>query len=239
MNLAIFDIDGTLTNTNHIDAQCYVRAVHIEFAIDVTGLNWADYTFVTDIGITDQMFQERFGRRPTEEEIARLQRRLVALLEEAFRATPDAFAEIPGANAALAWLRQHPDWTIAIATGCWQASAHLKLRSARIPTDDLPAAFCEDGHAREEVVRTAHARALVRNGVDVFQRVVSIGDGIWDVTTAKRLALPFVGICAEGGRSLCHRGATHVMRDLTDVKALLRCLEEAEVPGDGSSERVT
>jgi beta-phosphoglucomutase-like phosphatase (HAD superfamily) len=116
MNLAIFDIDGTLTNTNVIDAQCYVRAVHAEFAIDATGLNWADYTFVTDIGITNQMFQERFGRQPSDDEITRLQRRLVDFLEEAFATTPDAFEEIAGANAALTWLRRHPDWEVAIAT---------------------------------------------------------------------------------------------------------------------------
>ncbi len=231
MNLAIFDIDGTLTNTNHIDAQCYVRAVHAEFQVDVTGLNWADYTFVTDIGITSQMFQGRFGRDPSDEEIARLQRRLVAFLEEAFAATPDAFAEIAGATAALAWLRQHPDWTIAIATGCWRASAQMKLRSAGIATTDIPAAFCEDGHSREEVVQTAHSRALTQTRLEAFDRVVSIGDGIWDITTAKRLALPFVGIGADDGSALQRRGATHVIRDLSDLSLLLRCLEEAGIPG--------
>jgi phosphoglycolate phosphatase-like HAD superfamily hydrolase len=233
MNLAIFDIDGTLTNTNAIDAQCYVRAVHAEFGIDVTGLDWADYTFVTDIGITDQMFQERLGRRPTADEIARLQRRLVTFLEEAVAAAPDAFAEIPGAGAALAWLRRHPDWAVAIATGCWQVSARLKLRSAGISAEDLPSAFCEDGHSREDVVRTAHARALAQHGAEGFERVVSIGDGIWDLTTARRLSLPFVGVCAHGDGSLHRGGATHVMRDLSDVDELLRCLQDADVPGDG------
>jgi len=234
MNLAIFDIDGTLTNTNVIDAQCYVRAVEAEFGIDATGLNWADYTYVTDIGITNQMFQERFGRLPAADEVARLRRRLVDLLEQAFGTTPHAFTEIAGANAALDWLRGQPGWVVAIATGCWQASARMKLRSARIAADDIPAAFCEDGHSREDVVQAARDRALAHHRLESFDRVVSIGDGPWDITTAKRLTLPFVGVCADGGHSLRRRGVSHVMRDLTDNHALLHCLLEANVPGDRS-----
>lgn len=230
MNLAIFDIDGTLTNTNAIDAACYTRALRAEFAIDADGLNWAEYTFVTDIGITHEVFRERFGRHPFDDEVERLQRRLLTLLDEAFASVPGAFAEIAGANAALAWLRSQPGWTVGIATGCWQASARMKLRSAGIAVDGIPAAFCEDGHSREEVVETALARALEVNAGTSFDRVVSIGDGIWDVTTATRLGLPFVGVCAGGGHALRRAGATHVMSDLKDVESLLRNLEEAQAP---------
>jgi phosphoglycolate phosphatase-like HAD superfamily hydrolase len=106
----------------------------------------------------------------------------------------------------------------------------MKLRSAGIVSDEIPAAFCDDGHSREEVVQTARDRAVAHKKVEAFERVVSIGDGIWDLTTARRLELPFVGVCAAGGDRLHSRGASHVVRDLTDVQALLRCLEEADVP---------
>jgi phosphoglycolate phosphatase-like HAD superfamily hydrolase len=232
MNLAIFDVDGTLTNTNDIDALCYVRAVDEEFGIDAAGLDWGDYTFVTDIGITHQMFQERFGRAPSDDEIGRLQGRLLRLLEEAHGISPEAFAEVAGAAVALDWLRRQPDWTVAIATGCWQRSARMKLRAARIAADEIPAAFCEDGHSREEVVQAALARALEARRVDTFERVVSIGDGVWDVTTAVRLNLPFVGVRIDGREgALRRRGVTHVVRDYTDTEALLRSLREAQVPG--------
>jgi phosphoglycolate phosphatase-like HAD superfamily hydrolase len=107
----------------------------------------------------------------------------------------------------------------------------MKLRAAGIAVDGIPAAFCEDGHSREEIVQTALARALEVNRPTTFDRVVSIGDGVWDVTTATRLGLPFVGVCADGGHALQRWGATHVMNDLTDRGALLRNLEEAQVPG--------
>jgi phosphoglycolate phosphatase-like HAD superfamily hydrolase len=79
-------------------------------------------------------------------------------------------------------------------------------------------------------VQAAQSRALAQSRVEGFDRVVSIGDGIWDITTARRLALPFVGIGSDDGSALQRRGATHVMRDLSDVSLLLRCLEEAGVP---------
>ena len=53
MNLVMFDIDGTLTQTCAVDAACYVEAV-----MEVTGLraistDWASYRHTTDSGILD------------------------------------------------------------------------------------------------------------------------------------------------------------------------------------------
>lgn len=231
MNLAVFDVDGTLTNTNDVDALCYVRAVEDEFGIDVAGLDWAEYTFVTDIGITNQMFQQRLGRTPAAEEIARLQRRLVQLLEEAHGSSPEAFAPIAGAAEALAWLQEERDWTVGIATGCWQVSAQMKLRAARISIEGLAAAFCEDGQSREEVVSAAIERSRLAAGVPRFERIVSIGDGVWDIATATRLQLAFVGVRHDGRLDALRRhGATHVVRDFTDRDETLRSLREAGVP---------
>jgi phosphoglycolate phosphatase-like HAD superfamily hydrolase len=235
MNLAIFDVDGTLTRTNDVDSLCYVRCVQEELDIDVSGLNWADYTFVTDIGITNQMFRERFGRLPEIVEIERLQRRLVRLLEETHATSPEAFAPVPGAVDVLEWLQSQPAWHVGIATGCWQASAQLKLRAAGIPAQGIPAAYCEDGQSREEVVRTAIDRCCAAAQVKHFDRIVSIGDGIWDIATAVQLSLAFVGVCIDGRDGpLRRRGATHVVRDFNDRDEVLRSLREAGVPGKGS-----
>jgi beta-phosphoglucomutase-like phosphatase (HAD superfamily) len=115
MNLAIFDLDGTLTKTNEVDALCYVRAVDEEFGIDATGMDWADYTFVTDIGITNQMFQERFGRSPSDDGMDGC--RGVAALLEKHASAPRPLPIC--APRRWEWLHRQPDWTVAIATGCW------------------------------------------------------------------------------------------------------------------------
>ena len=72
MKLAIFDIDGTLTNTNSVDDGCFVKALADSHAISGINTNWATYTHTTDSGITQQVFQERFGRNPEERELEKL-----------------------------------------------------------------------------------------------------------------------------------------------------------------------
>ena len=132
MKLAVFDLDGTLADTNAIDTVCYVQALRDEFDVDAAGLNWEDYTFVTDSGITEQLFQERFGRDITSQEVDRLRARLVARLEEAAANDPDHFLQVAGASEILLYLNGHPEWCVALATGCWQASAKMKARAAAL-----------------------------------------------------------------------------------------------------------
>ena len=82
------------------------------------------------------------------------------------------------------------------------------------------------------LARAAIARSEERNGRAPFTRIVSIGDAPWDVRTAHRLGLPFVGVAvSESEVRLRREGAAHVLRDLDDAGDVLRMLEEARVPG--------
>jgi len=60
MNLAIFDIDGTLTETNAVDEICFVQAFADAHSITRINTNWMEYRYVTDSGIMFQIFHERF-----------------------------------------------------------------------------------------------------------------------------------------------------------------------------------
>src|SRR5947207_14364203 len=76
---------------------CYVRALADEAGIERINTRWSDYVHVTDSGITEQIFLEHRGRAPTPDELARLQRRFVTLLEAAFTQPPGSFYSIAGA----------------------------------------------------------------------------------------------------------------------------------------------
>jgi len=52
MQLVIFDIDGTLTDTNKVDADCFVRAFYEEFNILHINQNWQYYTHIIGVGKT-------------------------------------------------------------------------------------------------------------------------------------------------------------------------------------------
>jgi phosphoglycolate phosphatase-like HAD superfamily hydrolase len=225
MRLVIFDIDGTLTQTTRVDERCFLRALAME-AITAVSTEWADYVHITDSGIAQQIFQERLGRAPSDGELERLQHNFVNLLADAFREEPAACVEVPGAADALRRLRRERGWAIAIATGGWRTAALLKLETARIEVDDVPAAFADDAVSREAIVSTALARAQARYGAVAFDKIVYVGDGAWDVRTAARLNLGFVGVGTERrAAELRSCGATHVIGDFTDYERLRHILE--------------
>lgn len=231
MKLAIFDIDGTLTNTNTVDGECFVEAfadVH-----GVTGINtdWSDYPHTTDSGITLRIFQERWGRAPETSEISKLKQHFATLLRSQLATNPALFAEIPGASAMFDRLRRETAWAVAIATGCWSESADLKLEAAGIHADGVPIACADDSLSREEILQAAVLKALERYGQKNFERIVSIGDGVWDVRTALHLNFAFLGIASpERETRLRTAGATHVIENYTDFDQVMRALNEASIP---------
>jgi phosphoglycolate phosphatase-like HAD superfamily hydrolase len=231
MQLAIFDIDGTLTNTNRVDNECFVKALAEAHAITEIDTDWATYPHTTDSGITLHIFQEKFGRNAEEAELGKFKCCFINMLSEQYQSNSSSFAEIAGASIALNRLKRESDWAVAIATGCWRESALLKLRAARIDIDGIPAAYAEDGLSREEILQAAVSQSLGQYQLNSFGKIISIGDGLWDVRTARRLNFAFIGVgCGESAAMLQQAGAKHVIEDFADYGQLLRFLNEAEVP---------
>ena len=231
--LAVFDIDGTLVHSLAADTACFVQAFADALGIDDIDTDWARYDHTTDPGITEQLFHERLGRAPRDDEVARIQARFVELLDAAAERA-DAYPPLPGAAKALRRLAANGQWAVALATGAWRACALLKLGRAGLDVAGLPAAYGEDGPSRDGIVGAAIGRARERYGVDGFTRTVSVGDAVWDVRAAARLGLAFVGIGAgEPAARLRADGVSHVVPDFVDTERFFAALEEATVPLSG------
>ncbi|NMG19127.1 SAM-dependent methyltransferase [Brasilonema bromeliae] len=231
MKLAIFDIDGTLTQTNDVDNQCFVQAFAKEFQIKEINTNWATYGHTTDSGIALQIFQQNWGRVPETSELCQLQQCFVELLHGHYTETPGSFVEIPGACVMLQRLAQTKDWASAIATGGWRASAEMKLQAAGLDIRELPAAFADDSISREDIVKTAVSRAKEFYHQPDFERIVCIGDGIWDVLTAIQLQLPFVGVASDTQKPLLENaGVECIIPDFVDFDSFLKALDTASIP---------
>ncbi|HEY7184546.1 MAG TPA: HAD family hydrolase [Blastocatellia bacterium] len=231
MKLVIFDIDGTLTQTSRVDEICYTRAFAETHGLEVLADHWSDCPHVSDSGVTRHLFQYYFGREPRDHESGAIKRRLVDLLEESHRMDRSYFTEIPRAAETFNNLVESRGWSKAIATGCWRPSAEMKLRAASINYQGIPGGFAEDGIARESIVGAAISRSRDSYGRDNFDRIVSVGDGVWDVETAARLGLAFIGV-AGGARAetLREAGAKHVIPNFEDADRFFECLERAEAP---------
>jgi len=231
MNLVVFDLDGTLTQTFAVDGQYFVQALGIGFNVGLVNPNWAEYRDVTDYGVTLELCRGKYGRDAESAEIHRSIECFVSLLTEAHFTNRNSFGEIPGVAIFLNRLRQHRDWRAAIATGGWEQCARFKMTAAGIEEDGIPAAFAEDGPSREGIVQAAIARAGAAYGTATFEKTVLVGDAIWDVRTAQRLGLPFIGIgSGEEAALLRNAGASDVVENFLDHEYCMECFERAEIP---------
>lgn len=226
--LALFDIDGTLVNSNEVDAICYVRSVQEEFGLDKIDDRWETYTHATDSGIFEEIFERAFSGKPSESEIRRTVARLANLLEQYYSSNPGMFDEIAGAGNLLKFLQDHADWRIGIATGAWKESALLKLNSAGIEYGGLPMVTGSDAKTREEILLKCIELAKDQYGVAEFEKIVSVGDAVWDLETAGNLKLGFIGI--NKPEKFKDYENCRVMQDFSNQELFMQYLEEALVP---------
>ncbi len=240
MNLAVFDIDGTLLRSVELDDTCFVRALAEVLGIEGVASDWTRYQHPTDSGLTREIVRRHAGRDPTDEEIELVCQRCCQLLRRVVLRSRSAIREVAGAARLLSRLRHDGEWRAAIASGSWQATAQIKLQAAGIDADGLPAAFADDSHERSKILSLAIQRAGQQYEVGGFRKVVYVGDGVWDVAAARQQGVAFLGLgVGSGTESLAKAGATGILSDFTQTNTVFKALDEARIPRppDGSGSR--
>ena len=225
MKLAIFDVDGTLTQSDLADGECFVQSLADEFGFVDVDDDWSVYPHCTDSGILAAIFQERTGRLPTAAEVMQFQARFISRLRAVERKAP--FQPVPGARAMLDQLLSSLDWTVALASGAWEASARLKLASAGLDSLPLPGAFADDSPVRSEIMQAAVSRVMHTQRRTSFDALVYVGDGVWDARACRLLGWPFIGIAADSVRAarLLNEGAKKVFPHYLDWQSFRNSLD--------------
>jgi phosphoglycolate phosphatase-like HAD superfamily hydrolase len=224
MHLVVFDIDGTLTDTNAVDGECYWKAVCETFGLAEPRPDWSGFRHVTDAGIAAEICLRHLGREPRTEEIEGIERRLTALLEIALGGKDPVAHQIPGSAEILSLLSSSPEVGVALATGGLRSSAKLKLRRAGLPWQGLPFASSTDAVSREEILRIAALRAAEKYATQLTT-FTYVGDGLWDVRAAAALGWRFIGIgSGEQAERLRQAGAATVIANYRPAAAFLRLL---------------
>jgi phosphoglycolate phosphatase-like HAD superfamily hydrolase len=227
MKLVMFDIDGTLTETSEVDEAGFVRALRETFDFGAVNTDWATYPWCTDSGILETLFQERLRRSPSRDEVRRFQDRFLSLLNAA--AVRQPFNAIAGAKELLSSLTSKAGIAISIASGAWERSARLKLKSAGLDfINHIPGAFADCSFAREAIMEVSLLKAAEFHCQDSFEAVVYVGDGVWDARAAYKLGFPFIGIARDPAKveRLYAEKAVQVFQDYRDREATLAALNE-------------
>ena len=83
--LAIFDIDGTLTDTNGVDDDCYRTTIAEALGVTADAVDWSGAAHVTDSEIFRWLCDAHRRREPSADEMARARSQFVERLTQAQR----------------------------------------------------------------------------------------------------------------------------------------------------------
>jgi phosphoglycolate phosphatase-like HAD superfamily hydrolase len=231
MKLVIFDIDGTLLDAAKADTICFLGSLQEAFGQSNIDTRWETYRHTTAAGIFEEIFERTSSRKPSESEIRRHIDRQTKMYEELHSQKPGMFVEVSGACDILTFLGRHPDWQVGIATGGWKKPALLKLKSIGIECDDLLLASCSDAISREDILRKCIDLSKEQCGITEFEKIVSVGDAVWDLKTAAKLKLGFIGISTH--EEFKDYENCRVLQDFRNQELFMQYLEEARVPRIG------
>lgn len=217
MDLVVFDLDGTLTNTTFVDEHAIVGALQQVLGVEDLSTDWSTYLHSTDAGIVHEVISQHQGGVNIDT-LDRVQEAFFEIMENLYTSSPELFAPVPGATDVLKRLHGRGLAT-AIATGSWRESALFKLRVGKVWHDGVPIASSDDDHSRSEIIRSAIRQAQRVHNVEAFDNVTYVGDGMWDARASKNLGIRFIAV-AQNGNADTMRGAgvETVIEDLRRVE---------------------
>jgi HAD superfamily hydrolase (TIGR01509 family) len=206
----LFDVDGTLLDSNYVHAMSWRRALR-ECGYDVPTA-WIHGRIGMD---GDLMLRELLGPLdPAESD------RLTSARQPHFEALVPDIQVLPGARELLAAVSQR-GVRVVLATSAGAAELP-HLLAALGPVDDVDVvttgADVEAAKPRPDVFHAAMRQAGADPG-----RAIAVGDTVWDIAAATRAGLGCVCVETGGtGADALHRaGAVAVYRDVQELLTVL------------------
>lgn len=220
MILVIFDVDGTLVYSDKVDSKCFATTYQAVYGLPFPTIDWSKYPHVSDTTIFKTVIQEHFNRIPDAEEEENFRQQFVANIIENRKNKPAAFNEVPYAKKTIDQLLADDRFVIGVATGGWKAPAIVKLNFVGIPANRLIITGADGKETREDIIKETIQKAEKAHGK--FQKIVYVGDAIWDFTTTQNMGIPLIGIRRKGDVDFFHRlGVQQVLRDYKNYEQFL------------------
>jgi phosphoglycolate phosphatase-like HAD superfamily hydrolase len=229
LKLLLFDIDGTLIDVDRAESEAFSQAFE-----EVTGLrgintDWSSYLNYTDTGVVEEVFRYRLDREPAEHETRELLKSFVHILEGKLQRYSELNREIAGARGFLEQLHGSGGYSMALATGCIEKSARLKLSFFDMNRFFPCGGFSDNAITRVDILSAAldAASAHYRRAF-APPEAIYIGDRGMDADAALSMGMGFVGVTRSGEDrgKMEALGVAHIFTDYTDRSALLRAFDQ-------------
>ncbi len=213
MHLVVFDVDGTLVESEDFDGTLYARAIRNVLKIDVDE-DWSGYRHVTDSGILNEVLERSGIGLDRALAHASVKSDFVGLMDRYLADRGNQLPEVPGARAFVDRLSAHQGFHVAVATGGWKETAAKKLRAIGLDPETFALSSGSDAISRVEIMQIAAHRALTGRLAD---RKTYFGNRPWDRDASRRLGWDFIGI----GRDVEHSTR---LDDFRDEESLAKAL---------------
>lgn len=229
MILVIFDVDATLVYSNKLDSRCFADTYEVIYGRPFPTIDWRKYPHVSDTTIFKAVIQEHFNRAATEDEEEIFKQAFVDNITKNREVRPTEFHQVPFAKRMVEQLLADDRFIVGVATGGWKAPAIVKLNFVNIPVSQLIITGADGKETRDDILN--ETIAIAKTQYKNIERIVYVGDAIWDIETTRNMNLPLIGIRYKGDLDFFYeRGVEVVFKDYEDSNAFLEAIFTAEIP---------
>jgi HAD superfamily hydrolase (TIGR01509 family) len=214
---ALFDIDGTLVDSNYVHVNAWQRAFHaVGHPVDAWRIHRA-------IGMgSSQLLSLLLGVEADE-----LGGKVKQLHSDFYRKSSELLRPFEHARDLVTTLAGRGAKVVLASSA---APDELALLRAILDIDQVVAAITSSEHVQAakpepEIIEVALDRAQATAGHAVF-----IGDAVWDVLAAKQVGVPTIGLLS-GGTSAAELTGAGAVAIYDDAAALLRELDSSPLAG--------
>lgn len=208
-NLYIFDIDGTLTDSIPTYLKVITKVL-ADIGLKDIDTDYDNYLHHTDRYALEYNYERNFGKKTPEN----LRYELDNLLaEELSKHNP--VIEIPGARIALLNL-QEQGIPFAYGTGAFPKATVIKMVDANIPFIPEVLATSITSVSRVGFVKEAIEKSKTYYNTTSFEKIIAVGDGLWDLKAAQELDIDFLGVGIKNKEILFANGCTEWIEDFKE-----------------------
>lgn len=202
----LFDIDGTLVDSNYLHVHAWQRAFH------EAGLPVAAWRIHRSIGMDGSTLVDQLSGGADDD----VQKQLKDLHSRYYEADAGLLNPLPGARELL---HKVADLGLQVVLATSAPDNELAMLRSTLKVDDLVSAITsaedvEQAKPRPDIVNVA----LQKAGVDAADAIF-IGDTVWDVEAANRAGVACIAVLSGGVSrgELDNAGAAAIFEDAQDL----------------------